>query len=245
MHAGLGAPPQPPGRGAQEGAAGQPERDPSAVVDVNAVAPLVRARLTKRSFLNELEKRTDTVIIARGLHVAAGAPTNGQRPIHLYITAAPTVKFADRQKGVDAAVRAVSELLGPEDLGGQALAPAPRPPPPPAAPATPTPQVTRGADSVLVHALPTTLGPADAAAWLRGPGGAHVDYIGAACAGVSASVRGKGSGVEEDKELHVRVDWVCGEARSKQRVLDAAADLAADLVRCMAGAPRGIPPHPE
>lgn len=214
--------------------------EPVAMVSINHLAPIVRQQLTRRAFQDELEKRTQTVIVTRGMHVTDGSTQNQrqsketakQRPMHLYITAAPAVPWADKQAAVDAAVSAVSELMGPNDLnaGGASDARAPRSHPH----EPPSVRVVRGTDCALAYT--TQGGGVEAADRIRGPGGANLDYFAAACPGVTASVRGRGTGVAEDEPLHIRVDWIgngSDEDATREETLQRAAYLASELVICV------------
>ena len=165
--------------------------------------------------------------------------------MHLFITAAPVVPWEEKQAAIDAAVRIVSELMGPNDLPSNVAAEAPAPPPVPVPMVMPTPVImappsvatvpalVRGAEGALAFAaLESAPASFDAVGKLRGVDGAHLDYFSGACPGVSASVRGQGTGASESMTLHVCVEWIgdgCGDD-NKQKRLDEAARLAAQLV---------------
>lgn len=215
-------------------------KEPESAVDINECAPIVRSKLTRRAFQDELEKRTNTVIVTRGLYTPPGMPLNGRKPMHLFITAAPSVPWEEKQSAIDAAVRIVSELMGPNDLPSNASADVSLPAAHaatvislPVAPKASLPALVRGSDGAQAFTALDNAPPAfDAAGWLRGFECANLDYFSVACPGVSASVRGCGSGVADGEPLHIRVDWVGdgSDGTNKRAVLDDAVRNALQLV---------------
>lgn len=61
-------------------------------VDINNLGPQLRSTLTRRSFLSNIERQTDAVLVLRGSFCPPGVkPPAGQRPLHIHISSGPLV----------------------------------------------------------------------------------------------------------------------------------------------------------
>lgn len=79
---------------------------------INDAETTVRYKLTKRQTQEEIQKCTGAVVITRGKYRLSNAPSNGEKPLYLHISAGAHLKeTAERIKAVDRAAAMVEEML--------------------------------------------------------------------------------------------------------------------------------------
>lgn len=79
---------------------------------INDADPSVRYRLTKRQTQEEIQKSTGAVVITRGKYKPPNAPSDGEKPLYLHISAGAHLETTlERIKAVDRAAAAVEEML--------------------------------------------------------------------------------------------------------------------------------------
>ncbi|XP_062151052.1 protein RIK isoform X5 [Alnus glutinosa] len=155
---------------------------------INDAESSVRYKLTKRQTQEEIQKCTGAVVITRGKYRPPNAPSDGEKPLYLHISAGAHLKdTAERILAVDCAAAMVEEML----KQGQNLQPA----------STFYPALNNE-----VKALSTCVflgfdpDPSlSMAARIRGPNDQYINHI-MNETGVTVSLRGCGSG--EIESLH-------------------------------------------
>ncbi|MCD7460197.1 hypothetical protein HAX54_043055 [Datura stramonium] len=79
---------------------------------INDADPSVRYRLTKRQTQEEIQKSTGAVVITRGKYRPPNAPSDGEKPLYLHISAGAHLETTlERIKAVDHAAAVVEEML--------------------------------------------------------------------------------------------------------------------------------------
>lgn len=79
---------------------------------INDADPSVRYRLTKRQTQEEIQKSTGAVVITRGKYMPPNAPSDGEKPLYLHISAGAHLETTfERIKAVDRAAAVVEEML--------------------------------------------------------------------------------------------------------------------------------------
>ncbi|KAJ8549955.1 hypothetical protein K7X08_033662 [Anisodus acutangulus] len=79
---------------------------------INDADPAVRYRLTKRQTQEEIQKNTGAVVITRGKYRPPNAPSDGEKPLYLHISAGAHLETTvERIKAVDRAAAIVEEML--------------------------------------------------------------------------------------------------------------------------------------
>lgn len=79
---------------------------------INDADPSVRYRLTKRQTQEEIQKSTGAVVITRGKYKPPNAPSDGEKPLYLHISAGAHLETTlERIKAVDRAAAVVEEML--------------------------------------------------------------------------------------------------------------------------------------
>ncbi|KAK4710450.1 hypothetical protein R3W88_004963 [Solanum pinnatisectum] len=87
---------------------------------INDADPSVRYRLTKRQTQEEIQKSTGAVVITRGKYKPPSAPSDGEKPLYLHISAGAHLETTlERIRAVDRAAAVVEEMLkqGPVNNG--------------------------------------------------------------------------------------------------------------------------------
>ncbi|CAN4081645.1 unnamed protein product [Withania somnifera] len=79
---------------------------------INDADPSVRYRLTKRQTQEEIQKSTGAVVITRGRYKPPNAPSDGEKPLYLHVSAGAHLETTlERIKAVDRAAAVVEEML--------------------------------------------------------------------------------------------------------------------------------------
>ncbi|XP_070052191.1 protein RIK isoform X2 [Nicotiana tomentosiformis] len=79
---------------------------------INDADPAVRYRLTKRQTQEEIQKSSGAVVITRGRYRPPNAPSDGEKPLYLHISAGAHLETTlERIKAVDRAAAIVEEML--------------------------------------------------------------------------------------------------------------------------------------
>ncbi|XP_006363430.2 protein RIK isoform X1 [Solanum tuberosum] len=79
---------------------------------INDADPSVRYRLTKRQTQEEIQKSTGAVVITRGKYKPPSAPSDGEKPLYLHISAGAHLETTlERIRAVDRAAAVVEEML--------------------------------------------------------------------------------------------------------------------------------------
>ncbi|XP_016559011.2 protein RIK isoform X2 [Capsicum annuum] len=79
---------------------------------INDADPSIRYRLTKRQTQEEIQKSTGAVVITRGKYRPPNAPSDGEKPLYLHISAGAHLETTvERIKAVDRAAAVVEEML--------------------------------------------------------------------------------------------------------------------------------------
>ncbi|XP_019244569.1 PREDICTED: protein RIK [Nicotiana attenuata] len=79
---------------------------------INDADPAVRYRLTKRQTQEEIQKSSGAVVITRGRYRPPNAPSDGEKPLYLHISAGAHLETTlERIKAVDCAAAIVEEML--------------------------------------------------------------------------------------------------------------------------------------
>ncbi|KAE8021804.1 hypothetical protein FH972_007665 [Carpinus fangiana] len=156
---------------------------------INDAESSVRYKLTKRQTQEEIQKCTSAVVITRGKYRLPNAPSNGEKPLYLHISAGAHLKdTAERILAVDRAAALVEEML----KQGQSLQPPS---------STFHPALSNGvkAPSTCVFLGFDPDPSLNIAARIRGPNDQYINHI-MNETGVTVSLRGCGSG--EIESLH-------------------------------------------
>ncbi|KAK4776444.1 hypothetical protein SAY86_005132 [Trapa natans] len=156
---------------------------------INDAEPSLRFRLTKRQTQEEIQKSTGAVVITRGRYRPPNAPSGGEKPLYLHISAGAHLKdTADRVIAVDRAAAMIEDMLkqGPSFVPGSYL------------PMSNSMKVNQLL-SVCVY-LGFDADPSlNIAARIRGPNDQYISHI-MNETGATVSLRGRGAGAESTNE---------------------------------------------
>ncbi|XP_030482499.2 protein RIK isoform X1 [Cannabis sativa] len=168
---------------------------------INEAESTVRYKLTKRQTQEEIQRCTGAVVITRGKYRPPNAPSDGEKPLYLHISAGAQLKdMAERILAVDRAAAMVEEMLKP-DQNVQAISSTLHP-------------LSNGTKGTHALSMSIFLGfdadpSLNIAARIRGPNDQYINHI-MNETGATVILRGRGSGStgslpieEEQQQLHL------------------------------------------
>eukprot|EP00898_Chlorokybus_atmophyticus_P007100 jgi/Chlat1/7391/Chrsp6S07419 len=170
---------------------------PPREIVINDADPALRYHLTKRTTQEDIQSRTNTVVITRGRYRPPGAPPDplGEKPLHLHVSASAALADDESKKrAIDAAVEVIDGILNSKKSPQGTPMGVPMPPTAPRS-------LTRVVNVALQVEPEYNL-----AAKVRGPGDSYIRHISHET-GAAIVLRGQGSGnhPESPEPLHLVV----------------------------------------